>query len=143
MAVVAAVTAVVALGASVHYQEKSASAQRESNRQKLASQKSLDRSALRQRQRETRIRQEQILQAAANTGTSGSSGAVGAFGALSTMYAANVSQQSGQVLAMEGISDSNQRAASYAKNAGYAQQVGSLATTALVNTKGFQNLFAQ
>lgn len=143
MAVVAAVTAVVALGANVHYQEKSASAQRESNRRQLAAQKSVDRTALRQRQRETRIRQEQMMQAAANTGTTGSSGAVGAFGSLSTMYAANVAQQSGQVLAMEGISASNQQAASYARNAGYAQQVGSLSSNALVNTKGFQNLFMQ
>lgn len=143
MAVVAAVAAIGALGANVYYQEKSASAQRESNRQQVAAQKSTDRSALRQRQRETRIRQAQIMQAASNTGTAGSSGAVGAFGSLETMYSANVAQQTGQTMAMEGISASNQKAATYQRNAAYAQQIGSMATNTLVNTKGFKNLFAQ
>lgn len=142
MAEVAAVAAVGSLGASVYYQEKSASAQRESNRVGNAAQKAADRNALRQRQRETRIRQAQIMQSAQNTGTAGSSGAMGAFGALQTMYAANVAQQQGQAVAMDAMSALNQQAATYSRRAGYADQISNLAFQALGQTPEFKNLFA-
>lgn len=143
MAVTAAVAAVGSLAASVHYQEKSASAQREANRVSNAAQKSADRNALRQRQRETRIRQSQILQSAQNTGTAGSSGAIGAFGALQTMYSANVAQQAGAQMAMEGVSSNMQQAANYDRTANYLGQVSNLAFTVLPQTQGFKNLFQQ
>lgn len=143
MAVTAAVAAVGSLAASVHYQEKSASAQREANRVSNAAQKGADRNALRQRQRETRIRQAQIAQAAQNTGTAGSSGAIGAFGALQTMYSANVAQQAGTQMAMEGVSNNMQQAASYDRTANYLGQVSGLAMTVLPQTQGFKNLFQQ
>lgn len=143
MAVTAAVAAVGSLGASIHYQEKAASAQRNANRVSNATQKAADRTALRQRQRETRIRQSQILQSAQNTGTAGSSGAIGAFGALQTMYAANVAQQQGQAVAMDAISSFNQQAASAQNRASYANQISNLSFQALTQTSGFQNLFTQ
>lgn len=143
MAVTAAVAAVGSLGASIHYQEKAASAQRNANRVANASQKAADRTALRQRQRETRIRQAQIMQSAQNTGIAGSSGAMGAFGALQTMYSANVAQQQGQAVAMDAISSLNQKAASYTNKANYASQISNLSMQALGQTQGFKNLFAQ
>lgn len=143
MAVTAAVAAVGSLAASVHYQEKGASAQREANRVSNAAQKSADRSALRQRQRETRIRQAQIVQAAQNTGTAGSSGAVGAFGALQTMYSANVAQQAGTQMAMEGVSANMQQAANYERTANYLGQVANMSFSVLTQTQGFKNLFQQ
>lgn len=143
MAIVAAVTAIASLGYSVHSGERSASKQREAGRVGTASQKISDRQALRQRQRETRIRQSQMMQSASNSGIGTSSGAIGAVGSLDTQYAALRASQTGQQFAAESMSQLNNSAAQSQFKSQIAGQVSGLAFNALTQTKGFQNLFAQ
>lgn len=124
--VAASLTGVLFAG-SISLAEKSAKAQREAGRVQAASQKLADRAALRQRMRETRMRQAQIEQAANNVGSGTSSGAMGAFGALSTMYAANVAQQKSQAVAADAMTALGNKAAMYDRYSGYLTQGVNLA----------------
>lgn len=127
MAVTAAITTVVATGASVYSQNKARQAEKESNAVGTASQKVADRNALKQKQREQLIRSAQVQQAASNTGVTGSSGEFGAFGALQTMYSGLVSQIQGQQKAADAMTALNNTRSRYMSQASTYNSLGNLA----------------
>lgn len=143
MGYVAAVVAIVGAAYGVDQQEKAASKQRESGRVQRASQKASDRQALRQRERETRIRQAQLAQAARSSGVGTSSGAIGAANSLSTQYAALQGSLLGQQNSMEAVGQLNDQAAKAQLKSQIGFQVSALATSSFTQSGAFQNIFAQ
>lgn len=71
----------------------------------------------RSRIREQRVRQAQLQQGAANTGTNGSSGEAGALGSLNSNFNSLLGQSSGQDMANRGINRLNQTAAEFDQSA--------------------------
>lgn len=129
MAVTAALTGILVTttAATIDSQNKARRVQKEANAVGTASQLTADRNALKQKQREQRIRAAQIQQSASNTGVSASSGEIGALGGLQTMYSGLVSQVQGQQNAANAMTDLNNTAARYNSQASTYSALGNLA----------------
>lgn len=127
MAVTAAIVLVASTAASIDSQNKARKAEKESNAVGTAAQKTADRNALKQKQREQRIRAAQIQQSASNTGVSGGSAEFGALGGLQTMYSGLVAQMQGQQNAADAMTALNNTRSRYMSQASTYQAVGSLA----------------
>jgi len=129
MAVTAAVFTVASTGASIYSQNKARQAEKESNAVGTAAQKTADRNAIKQKQREQLIRAAQIQQSASNTGVTGSSGELGSLGGLQTMYSGVVAQIQGQQNAADAITALNNTRSRYLSQASTYQGISSLAMT--------------
>ena len=116
------------------------------NAEKRANQISANQSAInsqediRQQIREQRIRRAQIINAAANTGTTASSGEIGALGALGTNTAGIIGSANGTSAANSGINSNTQEAADYNSQAKF---IGGITDSLTNGIKSFSSVFDQ
>lgn len=97
--------------------KQSADASTASNNIQIAQQENNSIYDRRSRIREQRVRQAQMEQGAANTGTNGSSSEAGGIGSLDSNFSALIGQSSGQDKANSGINRLNQTAAGFDESA--------------------------
>ena len=131
-AVITAVAAVAGTYSSIkaNQAQKAANADaKEASNVAAAQQKQQEMDARRNAFRQQRIRQAQIEQGAANTGTQSSSGELGSLAALSTNAGTKLSALSGASLANQGIAAANQAGMDAQGSAQNWQAMGSIFST--------------
>ncbi len=87
--------------------------------------------------RAERIRRARILQASSTLGTVGSSGEAGAVGALTTNFASQVAQVSGQTQTADFLSGLNQQVANSQQRAGVFDAIGNASKFIFTAAGGF------